>query len=128
MAAPRVVRFAGHTHPDREFMHKFLLEKIGIEGWMAIRRTRWEMAEMYDTLTPDTPLPEREELKVFQTKRCPPINYSVDKGWQNAVDHFVRCVQSGTRPENATAEDGLKASTLSNAAIESRKSGGVVRL
>jgi predicted dehydrogenase len=125
---PPVERYCGHTHPDREFTHKFLLDKIGLEGWLAIRRMRWELNERYNALKPEDDFPEREELEIFQKQRCPGINYMVDKGWFQAVDHFAQCVLANRVPDNATAEDGLKASSLSNAAIRSRTNNEIIRI
>ena len=62
------------------------------------------------------------------TAREATANYSVDKGWIAALDHFAQCIGSGATPENAGAADGLAASALAQAAIESRESQRIVEL
>jgi hypothetical protein len=70
---------------------------------------------------------ERRELEQFLRFNTPNYNYIVDKGWQAAVEHLADCILQGTPCELSTAEDGLRATMLSEAAIESRNRGEVVR-
>ena len=124
---PPVLRFAGHSHPDREYTHKYLLEKEGAEALYALRRMGWEL--QYDAEhPPDAAPPDAAEREHFIRQRCPHWNYMMDKGWLWAMDHFARCVISGETPENASAADGLRASLLSHAAIRSRETGSVVMM
>lgn len=120
-----VYRFPGHSHPDREYTHKFLLGKTGAEGLYALRRMGWEMRER---LGGDEESPEREQMERYIHKGAMNWNYMVDKGWLQAIDHFAQCILSGTAPENATAADALRASMLAHAAMQSRESGQAVRL
>jgi predicted dehydrogenase len=116
---PAVFRYAGHTHPDREYSHKFLLEKQGAEALYAIRRTAWELRE--EAENPPSPAPpDAVERGAFVRERGPLTNYMVDKGWLAAMEHFAQCVLKGTRPENASAEDAWRASLISHASIRSR--------
>lgn len=123
-ATPRET-FAGHTHPDREFTHKYLLEKGGAESLLLLRRMGWELRERAERAA-DTP--DRQEVERYVKERSPHWNYMVDKGWLSALDHFAACVQQGAVPRNATAHDALQASLLAHAAIRSRESGAVVTL
>ena len=122
-----VMRFAGHTHPDREFIHKYLFEKEGAAALYALRRLGWEL--QYDAEHPRGPAPpDAAERHEFARQRCPHWNYMMDKGWLAAIDHFAQCALSGQAPENASAEDGWRASLLSHAAIRSRETGAVVTM
>ena len=113
-----VLRYEGHSHPDYEYTHKPLLGKIGAEALYALRRAAWELGQENESdLRPD----QDERRRFLASGQM--WNYMVDKGWLAAVDHFAQCVLSGDTPLNATAQDGLKASILSHAAIRSRESG-----
>jgi len=121
-----VERFAGHSHPDHEYTHRPLFEKVGAEALFALRRSAWDILQEEGTgsLTGRPDASEREEfLRSGQM-----WNYMVDKGWLSAIDHFAECVATGNTPGNAGARDGLQASILSHAAIRSRESGDVVKL
>lgn len=119
-------RFAGHTHPDREFTTRHLLELGGAEVMAQLRRMAWQQRERCDN--PDSPpAPDSRELKEFFAHRAPNWNYMVDKGWLAALDHFAECVLSGATPRNAGANDGLWSTRMSAAAIQSRDSGEVVK-
>ena len=116
---PAVFRYAGHTHPDREYTHKYLLEKQGAEALYAIRRMTWELRE--EVADPSSPAPaDAVERQRWVRERCPLTNYMVDKGWLAAMEHFAQCVVSGTPPENSSAEDAWRASLISHASIRSR--------
>jgi len=119
-----VYRFAGHTHPDRDLTHKYLLEKDGAHALQALRRMGWEQRERRSEMADDAM--DRAEHAAFM-ETAPHWNYMVDKGWLTAVDHLAQCILSGDRPDIASASDGLWSSRMSEAAIESRESGEVVR-
>lgn len=121
-----VFRYAGHSHPDREFTHKYLLEALGAEGLYAMRRMGWELRERSKRLDEDNPGLDDTELRDFFSHRSPHWNYMVDKGWLVAMDHFAQCILDGTPPETAGAEDGLWSAKMSAAAIRSRNTGNVV--
>ncbi len=120
--AEPVERYAGHSHPDKEFSHKLLFEKVGADALYGMRRTAWELQNVDSGGAPDQA--ERERfLKSGQM-----WNYMVDKGWLAAVDHFAECICHGETPQNAAARDGLMASRLAHAAIQSRETGQIVAL
>lgn len=122
-----VYRFAGHTQPERDATHKYLLEKEGAHALHALRRMGWETRERCEKEKDRDDLIDSAELKHFVGAKSPQWNYMVDKGWLRAIDHFAECIREGREPQIATAEDGLWASRMSAAAIESRESGEVVR-
>ena len=116
-----VLRFAGHTHPDRELTHKYLLEAEGAAALYALRRTGWRLREAVENgAAPD------DQAARYLNDRAPHWNYMMDKGWLAAIDHFAERILANEAPENAGAEDGLRASLLCHAAIRSRDSGTVV--
>ena len=122
-----VYRFAGHTKPERDATHKYLLEKDGAHALCTLRRMGWEIRERYKREQSRDDLIDSAELKIFAEDRSPDWNYMVDKGWMRAIDHFAECILDGGELKIATAEDGLWASRMSAAAVKSRASGEVVR-
>jgi len=121
---PCVERFAGHTHPKSEFGYSPLYEKLGSEALHAMRRTAWELRA--ETERGELKGPQAQEAREFFGKVA--WNYTNDKGWLAAVDHFAECVAAGREPETAGAADGLRATQLALAAMESRETGRVVRV
>jgi predicted dehydrogenase len=118
-----VARYAGHSHPDREYSHKHLFAKVGAEALYGMRRAAWEISTAEDA----DQYPDRAERRRFlQSGQM--WNYMVDKGWLAAIGHFAECIVTGRKPENAEARDGLMASRLAHAAIRSRQTGEIVRL
>jgi predicted dehydrogenase len=118
-----VARYAGHSHPDREYSHKHLFAKVGAEALYGMRRAAWEISTAEDA----DQYPDRAERRqFFQSGQM--WNYMVDKGWLAAIDHFAECIVTGRKPENAEARDGLMASRLAHAAIRSRQTSEIVRL
>jgi len=119
-----VYRFPGHSHPDREFTHKYLLEKEGAAALYALRRMGWEQRNRHQAETGEvTRSPDSAEREDYVERRGPFWNYMVDKGWLAAIDHFAECVVTGDTPQNAGAEDALWSSRMTAAAIKSRDEG-----
>ena len=117
-----VYRFAGHTHPDREYTHRGLFESLGEDALFAVRRMYMEHeAEKGEPATP-----ERAYFDRYHAGHVPLVNYAVDKGWIASIDHFAECIATGRTPENATPHDALQASLLAQAGIRSRETGEVV--
>ncbi|MBT3346524.1 MAG: Gfo/Idh/MocA family oxidoreductase [Gemmatimonadetes bacterium] len=121
-----IYRFAGHSHPDRDTTHKYLLQQGGAESLHALRRMGWEQRERWNREQTEATAPDRAELEHFQ-QGAPQWNYMVNKGWLLAIDHFAECVLSGATPQLASAEDGLWSARMTAAAIQSRETGEVVR-
>jgi len=69
---------------------------------------------------------ERKYRDQYHSDRQPIANYSVDKGWVVALDHFAESIAANTTPENASALDALAASSLCHAAIRSRDHGSLL--
>lgn len=123
-ARETVYRFPGHTHPDRDHVHGYLMAKQGAEAMMDIRRIAYEAQTRLEALR-DAPAddPERAALERYMQRHAPHTNYLVDKGWLPAMDHFAQCILEGTTPRNASAYDALRAAQVTAAAIESREKG-----
>src|SRR4030042_124098 len=102
---PCVEHFAGHTHPKAEFGYRPLYEKLGRDALYAMRRAGWEIREQL----------ERGELRGPHAAEAERFlgsvawNYTGDKGWLAAMDHFASCVATGEQPGTAGAADGLQA-------------------
>jgi predicted dehydrogenase len=121
---PCVERFPGHTHPKSEFGYRPLYEKLGADALYAMRRTGWEIRDQLERGALEGP--HAEEAERFLGSIA--WNYTGDKGWLQAVDHFAECLITGAQPDNAGAVDGLQATRLALAAMRSRETGEVVRL
>lgn len=121
---PCVERFAGHTHPASEFGYRPLYERLGSDALLAMRRTAWEIRYQMEHGGLQGPHAE-EEARFFGNIHW---NYTGDKGWLQAVDHFACCIATGKAPGTASAADGLRATELALAAMKSRETGDVVRV
>ena len=126
--AERRVRFRGHFHPDREWTQRYLYETLGSDVMRAIYTMH---ADRFDVekkrpvkLEPGA---EGKLYYEFLDKRLM-AGYDVDKGWLQSMEHFGECITTGMKPENASAQDGLRAEQLADAVVESRKTGSLVRL
>lgn len=121
-----VLRFAGHTHPSHEFTHKYLFEAEGAAALYALRRIGWSLRNTVESSPQGRAAPDADEVRRYLNETGPLWNYMMNKGWLEALDHFAQCVLTDEPPENAGAEDGLRASLLCHAAIRSRDTGAVV--
>jgi predicted dehydrogenase len=112
-----VYRFAGHTHPDRDHVHRSLFAKQGAGALLDIRRAYYEAG-----------LQETPENKHYLEHHAPLINYMVNKGWLEAVDHFAWSIQQGHQPETASPVDAWWAAQITEAVMQSRETGMPVAL
>jgi len=120
------VKFAGHTHPKVDMIHKLLFQEDGAHAMRAMRRAMRNYERRLEELQASGE--ESVELWDLQNMKLPLGNYSVDKGWQWAIDHFAQCVISGETPKTATAYDGMMSAKVIDAAMESARTGEIVRL
>ena len=106
---PDLVKFfPGHSHPDHDQQH---VQRFAEEGYPTLLEFRSRLADkMADNTLSDS---ERDKL--------PLLNYSVDKGWQAAIDHFADIILNGAKQHAASEIDGLRASEITAAAIQSRQ-------
>ncbi len=144
-----VYRFAGHTHPSySEYMHKYLFEELGVEAMYAMRRIDRRVRERISQVIADintlpelsldrqameedikAEFPDKEELIDYWFKLVAFTEYRYDKGWMHAMNAFAVGILQGKAPaDGASAEDGLRASRVGHAAIESREKNIVVNL
>jgi predicted dehydrogenase len=106
---PDMVKFfPGHSHPDHDQQHVQLFAE---QGYPALLEFRRELA--VKMAAPALTQAERDKL--------PLLNYSVDKGWQAAIDHFADIILNGSKQYAASEIDGLRASEITMAAIKSRQ-------
>lgn len=121
---PFVERYAGHTHPERDCIHRYLLKSGGAETMMAIRRAHYEaVVQSADLGVGEDDESLRIELENYLEHHAPHVNYMMDKGWMNAIDHFAQSIQENSPCELSGAIDGLRVSQITNAALKSRESG-----
>lgn len=125
--AQAVYRFAGATHPQSEFTHRYLFEKLGAEAVYALRKMLWEGRNRLEE-HPDLESEDSQELKRWVEGGFRTPNYMGNKGWLDAVEHLAVSILEGKTPLLARAEDGMKAAALAHAAIESRSSGQIVNI
>ncbi len=124
-----VYRFLGHTHPDRDHIHRYLLARQGAAAMYDIRRICYEGHIRLETLRQENAdTPERRELEHFQTHHVPNANYMAPKGWVEAIEHLSLCILNGTPCELAGAEDALAVARIIQAGMRSRETGEPVRL
>ncbi len=122
-------RFAGHSHPDRDTTHVELFKKCGADAMRQLRRIYYEKTQRLERLRASGEhADERRRLQEDLDHHAPHINYMMDKGWLHAVDHFAECILNGRPCRLATAEDGLRAAEITQAAMISRHEGRVVKL
>lgn len=119
---PHVFTFAGHSHPDREFMHKYLFEKMGAQAFHAIRRMTWEMRNKPEAYNE----PDAAEMRQYAEKTLP--NFMRDQGWLAALRAFIVGIAADHPTDHATAADALAAAQAAEAAVQSRTTGEVVRM
>ncbi len=106
---PDLVKFfPGHSHPDHDRQH---VQRFAEKGYPALLEFRSQLAAK----KANTALPDAERNKL------PLLNYAVDKGWQAAIDHFADIILNGAKQHAASEIDGLRASEITAAAIQSRQ-------
>lgn len=140
---PPVIRYAGHTHPQREFTYKQMFEYLGMEAVYAMRRGRWENLELIRKHVKDSNVfnhivwnsgpeeflkaiegdfPFKKEIVHSLSQTGAIAGYMVNKGWQESVENLAMAIQTGDLNEAATVMDSYKATQLAFAATESRES------
>lgn len=110
-----VRNFAGHSHPLHDDAH---VARFAEEGYPALVDFRREVAGQM----------ARQDLPPEERCRLPMINYSVDKGWQSAIDHFGEVILNGIPSYAASEIDGLRAAEITRAAFESRRTGKPIQI
>lgn len=125
LAFPHVLTFAGHSHPDAEFMHKYLYRDLGAQGMHAVRRMTWELRQRVEQKL-DPEAPDAAEVERYVAQTLP--NFMRDQGWLASVQAFLQGILEGAATEHAGAEDALAAAQIADAAVRSRETGQVVFL
>jgi predicted dehydrogenase len=123
-----IYRFAGRVHPSFDTGHRYLFEKNGAESMMDLRRIFWEKQQQLEDLEKAGIKSHlRSELEDYVRIHAPNPSYMMNKGWKDCVEHLADCILDGRSCELSSAEDGLKTMMLAEVAIQSRRSGQVVR-
>ena len=96
------------------------------EGAVGLRRMLADVQRRVETL--DHSSGEYKREREFLDHRLPHINYSVDKGWLGAIEHFADIILNGAAVEAATAQDALAAARITRAAVISRAENRIVSM
>ena len=120
-----VYTFAGHTHPEGEFGHRYLMERLGSTALDTIRRGVWELREGLNETT-DEQSPYLAESTRHAKDTIP--NFLRDQGWLASMQAFLKGILTGEPTDHATAEDAAAASAATRAAEESIAGGRPVTL
>jgi predicted dehydrogenase len=127
--SPTDRKFAGHSHPQHDLLHQYLLEELGDTGMRAVRRVSLKALTQIKKLeaSGNTDGAEYRQLQAF-ARRMPLRNYFMDKGWRSAIEDFAAAILAQRDFAGASAFDGLQAARITQAAIQSRTTGQVVSL
>lgn len=124
-------RYEGFEYPGWLAGYKERMQWEGLAAVLAFRR-RW-LEIVKDAGVPAWPSGaetdrKREALVESFKHHMPPVNYMVNKGWQNADHAILKSLRFGTPTFAATATDAARASAMAMAAAESAKRGKVIEL
>ena len=119
-------KYPGHSHIEREQSHVNWIGQAGLEGAVGLRRMLADVQRRVETL--DHSSAEYKRERGFLDYRLPHINYSVDKGWLGAIEHFADVILTGVDIEAATAQDALAAARITRAAVISRAENRIVKI
>ena len=124
--APETKCYEGHWHVEKEQFHKIYAAREGLKADIAHRKFYAEFMQKMNELDQDSK--EYKEMYNYWATRMPLVNYSVDKGWYGAIEHFADFIVNNVPVEAATATDGYRVGKIIEAIIESRDTGKVVEL
>ena len=119
--------FPGRVHPDRDYTYRWLYGSVGADAMRAVRANAYWLRFLHEHgASPSDDPVEQAIAREYLEKHAPHVNYDVDKGWLQAIDHFAESLAMGTDPENASAHDGLWAAHICEAAAHSRETGQTI--
>ncbi|MBQ7208093.1 MAG: Gfo/Idh/MocA family oxidoreductase [Lentisphaeria bacterium] len=119
-------KYPGHSHVEKEQSHVSWIADAGLAGIVGLRRMLADRQRKVEALDHDSE--EYRNGRDFLDHRLPHINYSVDKGWLGAIEHFADVILDGVPVEAATAEDALAAARITRAAVISRAEKRIVAM
>ena len=119
-------KYPGHSHVEREQSHVNWIGNAGLDGIKGLRRMLADYQRELTTL--DNNSDEYRRKRDWLDNRLPLINYSVDKGWLGAIEHFADVILNGSAVEAATAQDALAAARITRAAVISRAENRIVSM
>lgn len=125
-----VYRFAGHVNPGRDDAHEKLFAAFGSDAMRILRLWSQHQAQKLEELRRRAPGSAAQlALEHYIHDYAAGVNYTMDKGWLHALEHFAHGILGGGElTKLATPEDGMKAARITEACIRSRKLGQVVSL
>ena len=119
-------KYPGHSHVEREQSHVNWIGEAGLSGITGLRRMLANWQREVEVLDHNTD--EYRRKRDFLDHHLPHINYSVDKGWLGAIEHFADVILHNVPVEAATAQDALAAARITRAAVISRAEKRIVQL
>jgi len=124
-----VTTFAGRPYDRCDNRHVDAFAERGLAALNEQRRS-YETAMRESGILADSSNLEAQANARQRLGNPPPpqINYTPDKGWGQALEHFCSAVATGQTPQNATGCDGNRATACALAARQSINSGQPVRL
>jgi len=126
---PERAYFAGRPYNGCDNSHVKAFEQNGETAMIDLRRRYYRA--MKDSGALDDSGNEEAWLRAGRALGDPPlpqINYSPDKGWGAAFEEFCVRAVSGSKPRNADAADGTRASACAAAARQSIRTAQPVEL
>lgn len=118
--------YEGHSHVEREQTHKKWIKNEGLRGAVALRAYLADEQRKIEAMEHDSK--EYETARYALDHNYPHINYSVDKGWLGAMEHFADIILNDVPIEAARVSDGLAVTQIVSAIVESRETGKIVNL
>jgi predicted dehydrogenase len=119
-------KYPGHSHVEREQSHVNWIGETGLSGVVGLRRMLANYQREVEAIDHNTE--EYRRKRNFLDYHLPHINYSVDKGWLGAMEHFADVIINNVPVEAATAKDALAAARITRAAVISRAEKRIVQL
>jgi predicted dehydrogenase len=124
-----IYRFPGHVVSGRDDAQEQLFASFGADAMMLLRRLRQHHSKRLEELNRRAPgQPSQVALQQYVHDYAALVNYMMDKGWLATLEHFARCILDGELTRLPTPEDGVRAASITDACILSRKSGQVISL
>ncbi len=118
--------YPGHSHVEREQSHVAWIGSAGLAGDIGLRRMLADFRRETERMDHGSDAYRRRCHQLDE--QLPMINYSVDKGWLAAVEHFADVILNGVDVEAATAMDAYEAARITRAAVLSRKEKRIVSM
>ena len=121
--------YEGRTHIEHDYMHAQWYKAEGLKADIAMRKYLVEEEERRAKLKLEREKNGEEEPKYSYHELYPYyMNYGVNKGWGDSIEHFADVILYDVAVEAPTAKDAYQATKIVEAILESRETGKVVEV